>query len=97
MAQDDPELVQRWQRSDSAAFEDLVRRWEGPVGQFLGRLVGEKELAQDLSQEVFLCADRARFGYSERTYSIRSCICSSPSLSAALPWSPSFNSSSSVT
>ncbi len=50
MAQDDAELVRRWQRGDLAAFEDLVRSWEGPIGQFLGRLVGE-ELAQDLSQE----------------------------------------------
>ena len=65
MAQDDAELVRRWQRGDSAAFEDLVRRWEGPIGQFLGRLVGETELAQDLSQEVFLRVYQASPRYRE--------------------------------
>jgi RNA polymerase sigma-70 factor (ECF subfamily) len=47
-------LVRRWQRGDPGAFEALVRRWQQPIGRFLARLAGRRELAQDLCQEVFL-------------------------------------------
>jgi RNA polymerase sigma-70 factor, ECF subfamily len=47
-------LIQRWQRGERAAFEELVRAWEGPLGRFLQRMVGSTETAQDLLQELFL-------------------------------------------
>jgi RNA polymerase sigma-70 factor (ECF subfamily) len=54
MGWDDAELIRRWQRGDLAAFETLVRRWQQPMGRFLFRLTGRRELVPDLCQEVFL-------------------------------------------
>jgi RNA polymerase sigma-70 factor (ECF subfamily) len=53
MGQADADLMQRWQGGDPAAFEVLVRRWQGPVGRFLARLAGPAAVP-DLCQEVFL-------------------------------------------
>jgi RNA polymerase sigma-70 factor (ECF subfamily) len=54
MGSDDADLIRRWQGGDPAAFEEIVRRWQQPVGRFLFRLVGRTELVNDLCQEVFL-------------------------------------------
>ena len=54
MGHEDADLVRRWRRGDPAAFAELVRRWQQPVAGFLARLVGRRELVQDLCQEVFL-------------------------------------------
>lgn len=54
MGRDDAEQVRRWQGGDAAAFEEIVRRWQQPVAQFLGRLTGRAESVPDLCQEVFL-------------------------------------------
>ena len=43
-----------WAAGDRAAFEAIVRTWEGPVGRFLVRLTGDADEASDLTQEVFL-------------------------------------------
>jgi RNA polymerase sigma-70 factor, ECF subfamily len=48
------DLVRRAQRGDAAAFSMLVRRHETRVFNFVFRLVGERTLAEDLTQEVFL-------------------------------------------
>ena len=53
-AQDDAELMRRWQEGDAGAFADLVRRWQQPMARFLARLVGQPEQVADLCQEVFL-------------------------------------------
>jgi RNA polymerase sigma-70 factor (ECF subfamily) len=56
VAQPVPEvdLVRRAQRGDAAAFSMLVRRHETRVFNFVVRLVGDRTLAEDLTQEVFL-------------------------------------------
>jgi RNA polymerase sigma-70 factor (ECF subfamily) len=54
MDNDEADLLQRWQGGDPTAFSILVRRWQQPIARFLFHLVGQKELAQDLCQEVFL-------------------------------------------
>src|SRR2546426_838022 len=54
MGQADEDLLRRWQRGDRAAFEALVRRWQGPVARFVARLTGCLERTQDLCQETFL-------------------------------------------
>jgi RNA polymerase sigma-70 factor, ECF subfamily len=59
------ELIQRWQRGESAAFEEIVRRWQQPIGRFLCRLIGSTDTAADLAQEVFLRVYRARSSYRE--------------------------------
>jgi len=42
-----------------------VRRWQQPIARFLFHLVGQKELVQDLCQEVFLRVFLAAPGYRE--------------------------------
>jgi RNA polymerase sigma-70 factor (ECF subfamily) len=61
---EDSELcVRAGQKGDSHAFAELVRRHQGKVRGLLLRLTGNRTLADDLGQEVFLRAYRglARF------------------------------------
>lgn len=50
----DARLVEEVRRGDQAAFEQLVRRYEGRLMSVLLRFVRDRELARDLSQETFL-------------------------------------------
>jgi RNA polymerase sigma-70 factor (ECF subfamily) len=59
MGHPDAELIRRWQEGDGVAFEELVRRWQGPIARFLARQVGRTELVADLCQEIFLRVFRA--------------------------------------
>jgi RNA polymerase sigma-70 factor (ECF subfamily) len=54
MGHEDADLIRRWRQGEPAAFEALVRRWQQPLAHFLARLVGRREMVQDLCQEVFL-------------------------------------------
>lgn len=54
MDNDDADLLPGWQSGEPAAFAALVRRWQQPVARFVFHLVGQKDLVQDLCQEVFL-------------------------------------------
>ena len=53
---EDPEfdLISAIADGDETAFEQLVRRYQNPVMTFVYRYVGDRHLAQDLAQEVFL-------------------------------------------
>jgi RNA polymerase sigma-70 factor (ECF subfamily) len=59
----DHALIRRWQAGDPAAFEALVRRWEGPVARFLDRMLSGAAPIEDAAQEVFLRVYRAGPGY----------------------------------
>lgn len=50
----DARLVEDVRRGNHAAFEQLVRRYEGRLMNVLLRFVRDRELARDLSQETFL-------------------------------------------
>src|SRR5579871_4517447 len=50
------EVLERAARGDARAFEAIVRRFERPVYALVFRLVGDKEAARDLAQDVFLKA-----------------------------------------
>jgi len=50
----DPELVQRARQGDLEAFEALYRACVGRVLALCTRLCGDRDRAQDLTQEVFL-------------------------------------------
>ncbi len=52
----DEELVVRALDGDEDAFSDLVRRYQRRVTAFLGQLVGDIELARELTQEAFIRA-----------------------------------------
>src|SRR5947209_565599 len=54
MGQEDADLIRRWQRGESGAFEALVCRWQGPLARFLFRLAGRADPVPDLCQEGFL-------------------------------------------
>jgi RNA polymerase sigma-70 factor (ECF subfamily) len=58
IADPDGELVQRWQSGDEGAFEDLVRRHEQRVFRLLLRMLGNREEAEDVTQEAFLSLHR---------------------------------------
>ena len=56
----DEALMVRYQRGDVRAFEVLLSRHRKPVFNFILRFVREPALAEDLLQETFLAAWRAR-------------------------------------
>ena len=51
------------QNGDAAAFEELVTRYQNRLLGVLEHLVGKRDLAEDLAQEVFLRVYRARSRY----------------------------------
>ena len=55
LAQPDFGILKRAQRGDERAFSIIVRAYETPVFNYVLRLVnGDRSLAEDLTQEVFL-------------------------------------------
>ena len=54
----DRDLIVRWQAGDESAFEELIRRHESRVYRLLYRMMGNKEDAEDLTQETFLSLHR---------------------------------------
>jgi RNA polymerase sigma-70 factor, ECF subfamily len=54
LPQPDPTLLRRAQNGDVAAFTELVRAYETPVHNYILRLTGDRSLAEDLTQEVFV-------------------------------------------
>ncbi len=51
---EDQELVRRTLRGDKEAFEMIIRRYQQPIVNYVGRMVREREMALDFSQEIFL-------------------------------------------
>jgi RNA polymerase sigma-70 factor, ECF subfamily len=47
-------VLRKAQRGDERAFSLIVRAYETPVYNYVLRLVGDRALAEDLTQEVFL-------------------------------------------
>jgi RNA polymerase sigma-70 factor, ECF subfamily len=45
--------------SAAQTFERLVRTYDAPIGRYLRGLVGDREVARDLSQDTFLAAWRS--------------------------------------
>lgn len=54
----DRELVARWQGGDEKAFEELIERHQQRVYRLLYRMMGNREDAEDLTQETFLSLHR---------------------------------------
>ena len=55
-AVEDADLIGRARRGDVEAYNHLISRWQKRVYNYLLRLVGNREDALDLSQDVFLKA-----------------------------------------
>ena len=54
LAQPDFGVLRKAQRGDERAFSLIVRAYETPVFNYIMRLVGDRALAEDLTQEVFI-------------------------------------------
>jgi RNA polymerase sigma-70 factor (ECF subfamily) len=54
LPQPDFGILKKAQRGDERAFNLIVRAYETPVYNYVLRLVGDRALAEDLTQEVFL-------------------------------------------
>ena len=54
LQQPDLGVLRKAQRGDERAFAIIVRSYETPVFNYVMRLVGDRSLAEDLTQEVFL-------------------------------------------
>ena len=54
LAQPDLGVLRKAQRGDERAFSLIVRAYQVPVFNYVLRLVGDRTLAEDLTQEVFL-------------------------------------------
>jgi RNA polymerase sigma-70 factor (ECF subfamily) len=51
---EDQVLVRRTLKGEKGAFEMIIRKYQQPVLNYIGRMVREREMALDFSQEVFL-------------------------------------------
>ena len=63
-----PELsvLRKAQRGDERAFTSLVTTYEVPVFNYILRMIGDRPLAEDLTQEVFLRIHHGLAGFSLR-------------------------------
>ena len=67
MTQPDHGVLRKAQRGDERAFSLIVRAYEQPVYNYVLRLVGDRSLAEDLTQEVFLRVYQGLPGFSDRS------------------------------
>ena len=63
----DVRLMLRVRDDESGAFEEMVARYQPRLEGIMNHLVGNKEEAEDLAQEVFLRVYRARKKYRPRS------------------------------
>ena len=61
--QTDHDLMRRCNGGDAVAFDELVRRWQGPLDRVLRRMSVPHSDVDDLCQDVFLRILRARDRY----------------------------------
>jgi RNA polymerase sigma-70 factor (ECF subfamily) len=59
----DVQLMLRVKKGDEAAFAKLVHGYQDRLINIFLNLLGDRELAEDLTQELFLRVHRARHGY----------------------------------
>ena len=58
-----PDLIEKWQTGDMAAFEMLFRQYERLVYRTAYLITGSKEAAEDVLQEVFVSVWKSRHTY----------------------------------
>ncbi len=66
LPQPDLALLRKAQRGDEHAFSLIVRSYELPVFNYVLRMVGDRALAEDLTQEIFLRIFQGLSGFSLR-------------------------------
>lgn len=60
----DDNLLQRISKGDEAAFLAFYRQYQGPVYRFAMQMSGKTELAEEVTQDVFMAAMRAAGEYN---------------------------------
>ena len=63
LADPDVRLMLQVRDGDAHAFEELMLRYQNRLLSLLAHMVGQRDLAEDLAQEVFLRVFRARTSY----------------------------------
>jgi RNA polymerase sigma-70 factor (ECF subfamily) len=66
LPQPDLQVLRKAQRGDEHAFRLIVNAYETPVFNYVLRMVGDRALAEDLSQEIFLRIYQGLPGFSLR-------------------------------
>ena len=66
MHDEDDDLMLKLQGGDQSAFEQIVRRYQGPLIGFFHRHLRDWQLAEDLSQETLLRIHRTAWDYLPR-------------------------------
>jgi len=64
---DDLDLVRRSQAGDTAAYEELIRRYHGKIYGLVYSMTSSREDAEDLTQEVFVKAWKALGHFREQS------------------------------
>jgi RNA polymerase sigma-70 factor (ECF subfamily) len=67
LIQPDPAVLRKAQNGDERAFTIILRTYERPVFNYVLRMVGDRSLAEDLTQDIFL-----RVFQGLRSFSLRS-------------------------
>ena len=60
------DVLRKAQRGDERAFQSLVVAYEAPVFNYVLRMVNDRALAEDLTQEIFLRVYQGLAGFSLR-------------------------------
>jgi RNA polymerase sigma-70 factor (ECF subfamily) len=66
LPQPDHLLLRRAQKGDERAFQAILEAYEVPVFNYVLRMVGDRALAEDLTQEIFLRIYQGLAGFSLR-------------------------------
>jgi len=75
---DDKVLVEKTLEGDQGAFEMIIRKYQTAMFNYVGRMTGDRELARDLTQDIFVKAYsslhtyRPQFKFSTWLYKIAS-------------------------
>jgi RNA polymerase sigma-70 factor (ECF subfamily) len=67
LPQPDDGVLRKAQRGDDRAFAIIVRSYQTPVFNYVLRMVGDRSLAEDLTQEVFLRVYQGLARFSARS------------------------------
>jgi RNA polymerase sigma-70 factor (ECF subfamily) len=59
LTSDDPDLVGRAREGDQVAFASLFEQYHAPILNYLHRMVGDRAMAEDLTQDTFIKAYNA--------------------------------------
>lgn len=67
LPQPDPAVLRKAQRGDQEAFAAIMRQYERVVFTYVLRLVRDRQLAEDLTQEIFFRAFRSLKRFSSKS------------------------------